>query len=56
VITDVYAGRYIQAAPSVIMAIFIFLGASFFLYIKARKGPGPYIIATIFACILIGEW
>lgn len=35
------------------MAVFMFLGSSFFLYIKARQGPGPFLFATIFSCICI---
>ncbi|KAF5346488.1 hypothetical protein D9756_010113 [Leucocoprinus leucothites] len=47
------SGEYIQAAPTVIMAVFVFLGSAFFLYIKARQGPGPYLFPTVFACICI---
>ncbi|KAF8642481.1 hypothetical protein AX16_009482 [Volvariella volvacea WC 439] len=46
-------GQYIEAAPTVIIGVFIFLGSCFFLYIKARTGPGPYLFATIFACICL---
>lgn len=35
------------------MAVFLFLGAAVFLYIKARQGPGPFLIATIFGCIAL---
>lgn len=47
------SGDYIQAAPTVIIGVFLFLGSAFFLYIKARLGPGPYLFPTIFACICI---
>ncbi|KAJ3536349.1 hypothetical protein NMY22_g6068 [Coprinellus aureogranulatus] len=50
---DVIDGKYIEAAPSVIAGVFIALGSMFFLYIKARKGPGPYLFASIFGCICI---
>ncbi|KAJ3517352.1 hypothetical protein NLJ89_g569 [Agrocybe chaxingu] len=50
---EVITGEYIEPAPTVILAVFIFFGSSFFLYIKARQGPGPYIFACIFACICI---
>ncbi|XP_006457385.1 hypothetical protein AGABI2DRAFT_212754 [Agaricus bisporus var. bisporus H97] len=46
-------GQYIQAGPTVIIAVFLFFGSAFFLYIKARLGPGPYFFACIFACISI---
>lgn len=39
--------------PSVIMAVFLFLGAAVFLYIKARQGPGPFLFASIFGCIAL---
>ncbi|KAF9483730.1 hypothetical protein BDN70DRAFT_956980 [Pholiota conissans] len=51
--TAAVTGQYIEAAPTVIMAIFVFFGSAFFLYIKARQGPGPYIFACVFACICI---
>jgi len=35
------------------MAVFIFVGTSVFLYIKARAGPGPYLFAAVFGCICI---
>ncbi|KAH6904695.1 hypothetical protein BKA70DRAFT_1296143 [Coprinopsis sp. MPI-PUGE-AT-0042] len=47
------SGDYIEAAPSVILGIWICLGSIFFLYIKAKQGPGPYLFASIFACVCI---
>ncbi|KDQ52942.1 hypothetical protein JAAARDRAFT_39659 [Jaapia argillacea MUCL 33604] len=49
----VFTGQYIEAAPTVIMAVFLFLGSSFFLYVKARQGPGPFIFGTILGCICL---
>ncbi|KAF5312520.1 hypothetical protein D9619_003562 [Psilocybe cf. subviscida] len=46
-------GRYIEAAPSIIMAVFAFLGSATFLFIRARKGPGPYFVPTVLACICL---
>ncbi|KXN81239.1 hypothetical protein AN958_05700 [Leucoagaricus sp. SymC.cos] len=46
-------GDYLQAAPTVIIGVFVFFGSAFFLYIKARQGPGPYLFACVFACICI---
>jgi hypothetical protein len=40
--------------PTVIMAVFLFFGSAFFLYIKARQGPGPYLFPCVFACICLG--
>ncbi|KAF9499221.1 hypothetical protein BDN71DRAFT_1384411 [Pleurotus eryngii] len=48
---DIFSGRYVEAAPTVIRAAFIFFGSTFFLYIKASQGPGPYLFASIFGCI-----
>ncbi|KIJ63943.1 hypothetical protein HYDPIDRAFT_112430 [Hydnomerulius pinastri MD-312] len=52
-ITNIISGQYIEAGPTVIMAVFIFLGSIFFLYIKARLGPGPFLFACVFGCICI---
>ncbi|KAN0123038.1 Protein of unknown function (DUF2422) domain containing protein [Russula decolorans] len=52
-INDILAGKYIEAAPSVVNAIFLFFGSAFFLYIKARRGPGPFASSTILACICL---
>ncbi|KAG9311166.1 hypothetical protein JVU11DRAFT_8233 [Chiua virens] len=37
----------------VIIALFMFVGCSVFLYIKSRVGPGPLTIAIIFGCLCI---
>ncbi|KAH9016429.1 hypothetical protein EDB83DRAFT_2439318 [Lactarius deliciosus] len=50
---DILSGKYIEATPSIINAIFLFFGSSFFLYIKAQQGPGPFSPATILACICL---
>lgn len=47
-----FFGNVLQ--PSIVNAIFLFLGSAFFLYIKARQGPGPFVSATILACICLG--
>ena len=52
-ITEVSRGDYVEALPTIILAIFMFFGACFLLYIKARQGPGPYLYATIFGCICV---
>ncbi|KAI8969682.1 hypothetical protein BD414DRAFT_256336 [Trametes punicea] len=49
----IQTAQFVEAGPTVILAVFIFLGSAFFLYIKARMGPGPYLFPTIFACICI---
>ncbi|KAG7440516.1 uncharacterized protein BT62DRAFT_910398 [Guyanagaster necrorhizus] len=46
-------GQYIEAAPTVIIAVFIFFGSVFFLYIRVRQGPGPYLFACILSCICL---
>ncbi|KAF5356418.1 hypothetical protein D9758_009464 [Tetrapyrgos nigripes] len=53
VVTALSSGQYIEAAPTVIIAIFIFIGTVVLLYIRARKGPGPYLFACIFSCICL---
>ncbi|KAI0716122.1 hypothetical protein C8T65DRAFT_738161 [Cerioporus squamosus] len=49
----IQSAQYIEAGPTVILAVFVFLGSAFFLYIKAWQGPGPYLFASVFACICI---
>ncbi|KAF9457122.1 hypothetical protein BDZ94DRAFT_1203283 [Collybia nuda] len=46
-------GQYVEGGPTIILAVFIFVGSAVFLYIKARQGPGPYLFATVFACICL---
>ncbi|KAJ3784989.1 hypothetical protein GGU10DRAFT_293088 [Lentinula aff. detonsa] len=46
-------GQYVEAAPSAILAIFIFLGTAILLYIRVHQGPGPYLFATLFSCICL---
>ena len=36
-----------------ILCVFIFTGCFFFLYLKARLGPGPFIVATVFGAICV---
>ncbi|KAH7905721.1 hypothetical protein BJ138DRAFT_1130340 [Hygrophoropsis aurantiaca] len=52
-LTSIITGQYIEAAPTIIMAIFIFLGSAAFLFVKARQGPGPFLFACVFGCICI---
>ncbi|KAF9028574.1 hypothetical protein BDZ89DRAFT_1066048 [Hymenopellis radicata] len=47
------SGQYIEAGPTVIIAVFIFLGSVFLLYLRARQGPGPYLFACILGCICL---
>lgn len=41
---------------SAVLLVFLALGSAFFLYIKARLGPGPYVFATVFGCISLGSF
>ncbi|KAI1785560.1 hypothetical protein LXA43DRAFT_1037284 [Ganoderma leucocontextum] len=50
---DIHAAKYVEASPTIILAVFIFFGSAFFLYLKARLGPGPYLFATVFSCICL---
>ncbi|KAF8550186.1 hypothetical protein OG21DRAFT_1469052 [Imleria badia] len=52
-LAKIITGQYIEPAPTVIIAVFLFIGSAFFLYIKSRMGPGPFIFATLFGCICI---
>ncbi|KAF5391062.1 hypothetical protein D9757_003093 [Collybiopsis confluens] len=46
-------GKYVEAGPSVILAIFIFIGSGALLYLRAHQGPGPYLFAVIFSSICL---
>lgn len=50
---SVITGQYLEAGPTVIMAVFIFIGSATFLWIRARQGPGPFLFASIFGCICL---
>ncbi|KAH0826407.1 hypothetical protein J3R83DRAFT_5379 [Lanmaoa asiatica] len=52
-LANIIAGQFIEPAPTVIMAVFLFIGSSLFLYIKSRASPGPLTFACIFGCICI---
>ncbi|KAG1767104.1 hypothetical protein EDD22DRAFT_876477 [Suillus occidentalis] len=52
-IQTIITGEYIEAGPTVIMSVFLFIGSFFFLYLKARLGPGPFLPACVFGCICI---
>ncbi|KAH9905564.1 uncharacterized protein B0H18DRAFT_1132072, partial [Fomitopsis serialis] len=51
--TEALSGQYIEAGPTVISAIWVFLGVTFFLFIKAKKGSGPYLIPSVFGAVVI---
>ncbi|KAJ6525711.1 hypothetical protein B0H19DRAFT_1223853 [Mycena capillaripes] len=44
---DAVTGQYLEVAPTVIFGLFIFLGSTVLLYVKARSVP-----SQIFACLL----
>lgn len=49
----IITGHFLEAGPSVIIGVFIFTGCFFFLYLKARLGPGPFLVATVFGAITV---
>ncbi|KAI0318290.1 hypothetical protein OF83DRAFT_1057097 [Amylostereum chailletii] len=52
-LSEIFSGAYVEAGPSIIFAVFLFFGTAFFLYVRARQGPGPFIFATVLGCILL---
>ncbi|KAF8310786.1 hypothetical protein DL93DRAFT_2084164 [Clavulina sp. PMI_390] len=53
-LTGIFAGRYAnQFTPNAILLTFMAIGGAFFVYLRARLGPGPYVFATVFGCICI---
>ncbi|KAJ7074309.1 hypothetical protein C8F01DRAFT_17912 [Mycena amicta] len=51
--TDAVTGQYIEAAPTVIIGIFIFLGSTVLLFIRSRNIPSQ-IFASILGCLCLG--
>ncbi|THH28781.1 hypothetical protein EUX98_g5402 [Antrodiella citrinella] len=49
----VLTGHFLEAGPTVILFVFIFIGCFFFLYWKARLGPGQFTAATVFGAICV---
>ncbi|KAH9933951.1 uncharacterized protein BXZ73DRAFT_45967 [Epithele typhae] len=52
-LSAIQSAQYLEHVPTIILAVFMFLGSAFFLFLKAKLGPGPYLFATIFACVCI---
>ncbi|KZT24411.1 hypothetical protein NEOLEDRAFT_1207860 [Neolentinus lepideus HHB14362 ss-1] len=52
-LASVFTGQYIEAAPTVINAVFLFLGSMFFLFTRARQGPGPFLFAAVLGCVCL---
>jgi hypothetical protein len=44
---------YALQQPSAIFAVFLFMGTAFILFVRAWVGPGPFVPATVFACICV---
>lgn len=38
------------------MLVFMLFGTAFFLLIRAKRGPGPYLFACIFGCVMLGKY
>ncbi|CBQ69669.1 conserved hypothetical protein [Sporisorium reilianum SRZ2] len=52
-ISRVIKGDYIEARSSIVCAVFLSVGSAVVLYIKIRFGPGPFLFASVFSCILM---
>ncbi|KAG7095039.1 hypothetical protein E1B28_005829 [Marasmius oreades] len=46
-------GQYVEAGPTVVLGVFMFTGTAILLYLRARKGPGPYLFACMLSCICL---
>ena len=51
--TAIYNAQYLEARPAIVCAFFLSIGSAVLLYTKVRFGPGPFLFATIFSCILL---
>ncbi|KAF8344985.1 hypothetical protein F5887DRAFT_968850 [Amanita rubescens] len=54
-LADAVTGKYLETGPTVILSVWIFLGCAGFLYIRASKGPSPYLFPSVLACIAVGK-
>ncbi|PCH32963.1 hypothetical protein WOLCODRAFT_141429 [Wolfiporia cocos MD-104 SS10] len=52
-LTAVLSGQYVEAGPTVILAVFLFFGVAAFLFIKGKRGPGPTLFPAVFGAITI---
>ncbi|KAI0089790.1 hypothetical protein BDY19DRAFT_888753 [Irpex rosettiformis] len=50
---EIISGQFLEATPSVIHSIFLFVGSTFFLFLKAKFGPGPFLVPAVLACICL---
>lgn len=44
-------GRYLEARPTIVCAVFLFVGIGFFAWMKLRVAPGPLLFPCVFACV-----
>ncbi|KAM0786302.1 hypothetical protein ACM66B_001780 [Microbotryomycetes sp. NB124-2] len=49
---DLYHGAYLEAAPSVVCAVFFGVATGFLLWLRGYLGPGPVLFGVIFGIIL----
>ncbi|EPQ61261.1 hypothetical protein GLOTRDRAFT_54150 [Gloeophyllum trabeum ATCC 11539] len=52
-LASIFTGQYVEAAPTVISAVFLFVGSYFFLFTRARQGPGPFLFGTVLGCVAL---
>lgn len=51
--SEIYAGKHIEKAPSIVYAVFLAGGAAVWLYLKTRFGPSPFLFSSIIACLTL---
>ena len=49
----IYTGQYIEAAPSIVCCLFLAAGSPFWLYLKIRYGPSPFVFSSIIAALTL---
>lgn len=52
-IAQAVSGEYIEAGPTVVLAVFIFIWTVALLFLRVRQGSGPYLMGTLLACICL---
>ncbi|CAO1636348.1 unnamed protein product [Parajaminaea phylloscopi] len=52
-IVEVFSGKYVEKAPSIVCAVFLAFGAAVCLYLKIRFGPSPFLFSSIIACLAL---
>lgn len=46
-------GRYLEPRPTIVCAVFLFLGIGFFAWLKLHTTPSPFVFPCVFAFVAL---